>query len=383
MGTKDISDSKAADGDAPRHQKMADTADFTRFNAIARTAALALDVTSACISTGEPPDGCIVGSHGVDAASVPRDFILREQAGSHGDLFVIEDSHQEADLGPATRFYASCSFEAPTRLAPAVICVMDARGRRFDERSQELLRGFALWAQSELNAMDRECKRVEAVNARLVGPAVHRMRGALTSIHGFSNFLLNQDCAPEQRREALGVIHDQASYLASLVSELVELMHLDIHAGRDFQFSSRPAEEILREASSAFDGGRVNLHVDEGLPPISADSEQLRKALLRLLGYAWDHSLDREGVDVSVTRAEEPGFLAISVNHRYRELSRLETGRLFEPFSRPDRDDLHGATNIGLALTKEIIDLHGGKALISEDRRQHRVTVSLLLPIQT
>ena len=394
MGTNTVGDVTSAGAETRRRLALrrlgfANPPDLVGFDTIVRTAGLALDVSSACICLGESADWWILCSYGTDAAFEPFETKLRGPAGSRTELFVVEDCRMDARFAqqsvgrasPAIGFYASCALIGPDRDVLGALCVMDEHARRFDARSREVLRGLAVWAQGELNAVDRERSRLEALNARLVAPAVHRARGALTSIHGFSSFLLDQDCAPEQRQEVLGIIHDQASYLASVVTELVDLVNIEIVAGRDWKFVRQPAAELLREVISAHDGGKVNLHIEEGLPPISVDADHLRRGLLRLLRYASDGSMKGEDVNVSLTRADEPGYLAVSVKHRCREPLHPDVGRVFEPFSPPNRDELHGAANLGLALTKEIIDLHGGKALVSGDQRRHCVEVSLLLPI--
>ena len=231
MGTNNVGDVTSAGAETRRRLALrrlgfADPPDLIGFDTIVRTAGLALDVSSACICLGESADWWILCSYGTDAAFEPFETKLRGPTGSRTELFVVEDCRMDARFAqqsvarasPAIGFYASCALIGPDRDVLGALCVMDEHERRFDARSREVLRGLAVWAQGELNAVDRERSRLEALNARLVAPAVHRTRGALTSIHGFSSFLLNQDCAPEQRQEVLGIIHDQASYLASVVT---------------------------------------------------------------------------------------------------------------------------------------------------------------------
>src|ERR1700753_1506540 len=104
----------------------------------------------------------------------------------------------------------------------------------------------------EVAARERERLYLAAVGKRLVGPAVHEVLGALTSIHGFAEFLLNHQVDLAQQRELLGTIHLQSEQLQSLVEELVCLFQMESMTKRDLKLSLQSLAPLLNDAVAAY-----------------------------------------------------------------------------------------------------------------------------------
>jgi signal transduction histidine kinase len=206
----------------------------------------------------------------------------------------------------------------------------------------------------------------------------------LTNIVGFADILMHQDCPPAQSRELLSIIYGQATQLSSLVSELVDLFHVETTAGQDFKRTLQPLAPIIEDAiaaanSAANPAGQIEFRAEPGLPPLLVDRNQLQQALFQLLGHISAFPGENP-IHISLGRAAERGYLAVTIDYPAMSLTPIEIDRIFEPFFRLNRRESTHRDGLGFALTKEIVELHGGKVIFTEDEAAQKMRLSLLLP---
>jgi two-component system, sensor histidine kinase len=345
-----------------------------RFEPITRTAALALSVPTVAITLIDAKEQWLLSSQGQLTQSVPRSLTFCGHAVATGEALVVLDATQDPRFannplvtGPqGIRFYAGEPLMSLENHALGALCVIDQKRRSFDERSAQILHGLASWAQTELNAIERERLHLDAVRKRLLAPAVHQLLGSLSSVHGFSEFLLSNEVDASQRHELLQTIHSQSEHLRSLISELVQMFQIESIAGHDLRLAWQSLTPMLLEAveacRAADTGLRIKLDIDERLPNAMVDASLIQQAILQLLSNCLRHSSKQPEVRVSLKQADSSKYLAVTV-HDSDPTLRAEThlGRMFEPFYRANRYDLgSGNAAYGLATVKHIAELHGG-----------------------
>ncbi|HOZ07390.1 MAG TPA: ATP-binding protein [candidate division Zixibacteria bacterium] len=145
--------------------------------------------------------------------------------------------------------------------------------------------------------------------------------------------------------------------------------------------------DLVRTVASARAGGLpdtvgVSLMLHEGLPPLEADTDQVREVIDNLLSNAI-MAVRGEGMITITTRPAtglqsslEDGVVEVSVADTGAGIAADDLPRIFEPgFSKSP-----GGTGIGLTLVKDIVENHGGTiAAESELHRGTRLTVRLPL----
>jgi signal transduction histidine kinase len=99
---------------------------------------------------------------------------------------------------------------------------------------------------------------------------------------------------------------------------------------------------------------RLTLHVDDDLPAVSVDEGQIRQALYNLIRNAREAMTEGGTIDVSARRND--GGVDIVVDDEGSGISEERRARLFEPFFTTKS---HG-TGLGLVITREIVEAHGG-----------------------
>ncbi|PHS47484.1 MAG: hypothetical protein COB03_16400, partial [Alteromonas sp.] len=153
--------------------------------------------------------------------------------------------------------------------------------------------------------------------------------------------------------------------LSLLVEDLYQLSLSDI-GGLSYHFSSVDLSQVIVQQSESL----AHIFDTKGLtftcscPPnitINADHQRLKQLMLNLLVNACEYT-DAPGT-VEVVVSEQPSFIVIIVQDSAPSIAKENAAALFEPLFREDasrRRRTQGA-GLGLSISKQIIEAHGGK----------------------
>jgi signal transduction histidine kinase len=126
------------------------------------------------------------------------------------------------------------------------------------------------------------------------------------------------------------------------------------------------ARELLDAARARFEkrspGRQLRVELAPGAPDIDADPTLLRRVLDNLLDNAAKFSEPSSRIDLNARRDEPHGSLAIEVTDQGIGIAPGDVERIFEPFFRADRSRTRstGGVGLGLALSRRIVEAHGG-----------------------
>ena len=125
-------------------------------------------------------------------------------------------------------------------------------------------------------------------------------------------------------------------------------------------------------------------NISGDIPPVIVDREAIAGSLLNLLNNALKYSKDRKYIGVSLYRSNSR--VNLEVQDRGIGIPKNEQEKIFEKFYRVpsiEGTDVPG-TGLGLALVKEIVELHGGRVTVeSEEGIGSNFTVRLPLAPKT
>jgi PAS domain S-box-containing protein len=197
----------------------------------------------------------------------------------------------------------------------------------------------------------------------------HEMRTPLTAIQGMTELLADYELDPARRREMHLAINDEVKRLARMITEYLDITRLESGAT-----VLRPAPlrlEILLERVlllldpvAAQRNIRLARKFDTGLPPLVADPDLLSRAVENLVSNAIKYS--PPGTEVSVSATSGEAAVLISVADQGYGISEPDLNRIFDKFYRVPRVQDAGVpgTGLGLALVREIAELHGGSVSV-------------------
>ncbi|HSU15502.1 HAMP domain-containing sensor histidine kinase [Longimicrobium sp.] len=199
----------------------------------------------------------------------------------------------------------------------------------------------------------------------------HELRTPLAQIRLFSDLLdSGRMTGAEQRARSVRIIAEESRRLSWLVENILHFSRAQRGAGR---VQPNPVETapLIREIVDSFAPlartreAEFAVEADEGVVA-RIDPDALRQVLLNLLDNAVKYGPPGQTVRV---RAELRGLaLRIAVDDRGPGVPWEERTRVWEPYRRLARDaeGATGGSGIGLAVVKDLVELHGGRAGVGE-----------------
>lgn len=217
-------------------------------------------------------------------------------------------------------------------------------------------------------------REAERMRKELIGNISHDLRSPLASIHGYLETILMKDTllSAEERRRFLEISLKNATSLQRLVEELFELVRLDT---RQVQLKREPfqaaelAQDAVLKLKPKADGAGVTLTVEgpRDLPLVRGDIGLVERVLTNLIENAL--TFTPAGGSVRVGLSGENGAVRVSVTDTGTGIGPEDLPHIFDRFYRADRsrDRSRGGAGLGLAIAREIVELHGS-ALRVESR---------------
>jgi two-component system OmpR family sensor kinase len=221
--------------------------------------------------------------------------------------------------------------------------------------------------------------RLLAGQRELLANVSHELRTPLARIR--VSLALAAD-APADAAAHLSAIEEDALELEALVADLLTSSRLD--AGGALALQRAPTDLVaLVDASVArFRRRHPGRVLDASLapgPPVPAEAGLLTRVVDNLLDNASKYSDAAAPIEIAL-RARDGG-VAIEVRDRGIGIAADDQPRVFEPFFRGERSRARdtGGAGLGLALSKRIVDAHGGRIAL-ESRPGEGTTVTVWLP---
>lgn len=203
---------------------------------------------------------------------------------------------------------------------------------------------------------------------QFVADASHELRTPLASIRGYSELTRRSGHKlPADIVKSLSRIESESIRMTALVEELLLLARLD--EGADIALEAMPLTPLLADAiedAQASSAGHTWLfHAEEPDIIVMADSARLHQAVANLLTNARIHTPPGTTVTTRVLRSDERVTVTVCDDGPGIPAELLPT--LFERFVRGDnsRSRSTGSTGLGLAITRAIIEAHGGAISVS------------------
>lgn len=248
----------------------------------------------------------------------------------------------------------------------------------FNEMAEELSRGEKVQAEYEENRKN------------LIANISHDLKTPITAIQGHIEALLDGPAAsPEKQEKYLKVIHHNTAYLNRLIDDLFLFSKLDMDK-LEFHFESVRIGDYLADLMEEYqlELGGQNIQVDfssllEGETSVYLDGKRLYQAINNIMRNAIGHGPEH-GLSLSVKLYRQGEWVAIDIQDNGPGIPQDKLPFIFDRFYRIDTErtkDLE-STGLGLAITRELIQAHGGEITVSS-REGEGTCFTVLLPEHT
>ena len=230
-------------------------------------------------------------------------------------------------------------------------------------------------------------EELERLRAEFLGMVGHELRTPLSSIKGSAITALSTEPAldPAEMREFFRIIDEQADHMRGLIGDLLDVARID---SGTLSVAPEPAEvaALVERARNTFlsGGGRHSVLIDlaPDLPRAMADRRRIVQVLNNLFSNAARHAPEsspirvtaiREGVHVAVSVADEGGGIAPEhLAHLFRKHGGI---------AGDGREGAPGATGLGLAICKGLVEAHGGRIRAASGGVGQGTEVAFTLPV--
>ncbi|HZW25967.1 MAG TPA: ATP-binding protein [Gallionella sp.] len=230
---------------------------------------------------------------------------------------------------------------------------------------------------------DRMAARLQSLmesQRRLLHDVSHELRSPLARLQAATDLMRQQ---PGRAAELIDQLERDTVRMDALVGELLTLARLDSGmAGRmDEKVELREVfDHIVSDAQ--FEAQSKQCMIDIDLPecmPIKGNHELIFRALENVVRNAVLHSPAGTRIGVTATR-DASGLWLITVYDQGPGVPPDELETIFEPFYRGKKSGSQSGYGLGLAMTRRVIQAHGGK-VTAKNRAEGGLAIIIVLPV--
>lgn len=213
----------------------------------------------------------------------------------------------------------------------------------------------------------------------------HELRTPLTAIQGMSEVLSEHEVEAESQTKMLQTINLESKRLARMINDYLDITRIE-SGKQKVNFYDVDVKDLLERTLTVLEplaverNIKISSNFEPTLPYIFADEEMLVQAFTNLVNNAIKYSPSESDITLKVKVEDE--FLKVIVTDEGEGISDEHLPHIFDKFYRvPNRNtaDIPG-TGLGLALTGQIIELHGGRIEV-ESRLKFGSTFTVFLPL--
>lgn len=216
-------------------------------------------------------------------------------------------------------------------------------------------------------------EKSEKNGKRMILDISHDLKNPLTSILGYSEFLLeNQDILLEDRNNLLKVINNNSRRANDLIQDLFQLSRVE-SAEYKLEIGNHDIGEFLRELIAGYvpmmeqNGVQYEIDITEDEVEIPFDRKNLDRALSNIILNSIKYN--DPGITISIKLLIANKKAIIIIKDDGVGIPKEFHQSIFEPFVRVDvtRNSKTGGTGLGLSISKAIIQKHGGHIYLVQD----------------
>jgi diguanylate cyclase (GGDEF)-like protein/PAS domain S-box-containing protein len=320
----------------------------------------------------------IIGFGGKEFDAVLNAVVIKDPGGMpSGSIFVLKSLKEERDLKKALEDKTKALEELNENLEKKVI-----------ERTEEL------------EKINRELEHTNQLKGKFIANISHELRTPLNSILGFSDVMLEKtfgDLTENQERYVRN-IYSSGKHLLELINNMLDIAKIE--AGKyEMFYETFSIDDVIGEVMNIMKSFADNKFIEiavsigEGVGTITADRVKLKQILYNLLSNAIKFTPEGGMVGIDVSKGENvdgrypwalPGreFVKFSIWDTGVGIDPEDKDRIFDEFEQVDSSFSreYGGTGLGLALTKKLVELHGGNITV-ESKLGEGSIFSFMIPV--
>jgi PAS domain S-box-containing protein len=260
-----------------------------------------------------------------------------------------------------------------------ILVATDVSERAQADRARESL------LQSE-RAARSDAERSNRLKEEFLATLSHELRNPLNAILGWATILSKRPDLPEPVMQGLAAIERNSRIQARMISDLLDYAGISFGKVRLVIETIDPypvVRSALESAAETAQTAGVAVQASFGDPGIriEADAARMQQIVWNLLTNAIKFS--SRGETVSLTASREGDMFRLIVADQGKGIEPDFLPRIFERFSQQDATTTrsHGGLGLGMAIVKQLTDLHGGTIHADSRGKGQGATFTLDIPL--
>lgn len=233
------------------------------------------------------------------------------------------------------------------------------------EKNAELIRKMQDYAE-ELEQKNKYLNRLNELKDEFLANTSHELRTPLNGIIGIVESMVDGATGPltKQQKYNLKLVSNSGKRLSNMVNDILDFTKLK---NKEIVLRIKPVdlkpivEAILVLSNSIAKGKGLTLScdIDENFPLVDADENRIQQILFNLIGNAVKFT---EKGKITVSAKTFEGRAVISISDTGIGIPEDKLDLIFESFEQADSstEREYGGTGLGLTITKNLVELHGG-----------------------
>ena len=228
-------------------------------------------------------------------------------------------------------------------------------------------------AYKTIKEQNEKILEADKIKNEFLANVSHELRTPLNSILGFSDILSAQlyGNLNSKQEEYINDIKVSATHLLGMINEILDMSKLEANAMKIVKSAfwiSRAVDEVSNIILPL--AQKKNIKLVKDMPAdfeVFADYQKIQQILYNLISNAIKYSPENNEVEISVSADDEK--FRISVHDNGIGIDKKYHGKIFAKFVQLDSayTKKESSTGLGLTITKELVELHGGKiSVVSE-----------------
>jgi signal transduction histidine kinase len=290
---------------------------------------------------------------------------------SRGDLDIELDIRSSDEVGELAETFKEMAQS------------LDERGRALGKAHEQLKSNY-----QELERAHQKLQQLDEMKSEFMAIASHELLTPLSTIRAYAETLLTERFGPlgKEQIKTINIIERVVIRLSRIVDDFVDYTLLE-RGKLKFEQNNLSIAKVISETVEEFKeiaeerAIKLDVKIPRDLPKIKGDPYRLHQVFDNLLANAIKFTPD-EG-SISITSTVEPGTLKIHFSDSGIGISKKQISQIFLPFQQVERSTkrkFKGA-GLGLAISKRIIEAHGGKIEV-ESKKGKGSTFTCLFPIE-
>jgi two-component system sensor histidine kinase KdpD len=217
----------------------------------------------------------------------------------------------------------------------------------------------------------------ERLRNSLLSAISHDLRTPLTSIVGFASVLEEQeqstDASRASSRELVHAIHEEAFRMSGLVTNLLDMARLQagaIRLNRQWSMLEEVVGSALAVCRRMLEGRAVHVRIPRDLPLLQLDAVLMERLFANLFENAAKYTPPGTALQIGAVVEHDAGqkTVRICIEDNGPGVPAGMQSRLFDKFTRGEKESAKPGIGLGLAICRAIVEAHGGK--IGVDNRE-------------